>query len=118
MLLGGSLKNASSLYGAAWTVTRNDGFRSYFLADWQLDCSVPGIFRFVVSHSIAHNNDKNIRAYAFWAEHDWFKAQGLSRLGVVARARLPIIFFDRPESRNLAAAHPVLDFTLATSDNI
>ena len=99
-------------------VTLSDGFRNCFLADWLLDYTVPGIFRFVVSHLIANNNDKNIKTYAFWAEHDWAKAQGLLRLGIVARARLPIIFFDRPESRNLAVAHPVLDFTLATSDNI
>ena len=100
------------------TVTRSDGFRNCFLADWLLDHSVPGIFRFVVSHFIADNYNNDIKTYAFWAEHDWAKAQGLLRLGVVARARLPIIFYDRPESRSLAASHPVLGFTLAASDNI
>ena len=100
------------------TMTRADGRRVCYLADWLIDQSVPGIFRFVVAHMIAENVDRGIEAYAFWGERNWAGSQGLSSLGCLRKNRVPIIFYEHQDSRRLEAAHPVLDFTLATSDNV
>ena len=100
------------------TVTQAGGWQACYLADWLLDPDVGGIFRYAVGHMIAEDGGPNTKAYAFWAERNWAASQGLSRLGCVGRGRVPIIFFDHPDSLGLEASNTKMHFTLATSDNI
>ena len=100
------------------TVTRADGWQVCYLADWLLDPDVKGIFRYAVGHMIAEDGGPDTKAYAFWAERNWAASQGLASLGCVGRGRIPIIFYDHPDSLGLEASHTKMHFTLANSDNI
>tara|TARA_Y100000588_G_scaffold395323_1_gene523381 strand:- start:13134 stop:14270 length:1137 start_codon:yes stop_codon:yes gene_type:complete len=115
-----SVKQADSLCGVFVTRTSAivGGQMTCHLADWLLDSDVKGIFRFVVAHMIVEHSCRNLESYGFWAERDWAARQGLLRIGCIGRHRVPIIFLDNKDSRQLDASGSKLNFTLATSDNI
>lgn len=95
-----------------------DGLLTRYLADWLLDTSVKGIFRFIVASWIAANGDKTTKSFSFWGESEWTTSQKILKLGCLGKNPIPIIFSDNSEARNLEKSDRVLDFTLATSDNI
>jgi hypothetical protein len=100
------------------TMTQQGGGVACFLADWLLDSTSKGLFRFAVSHMVTNLRGKDTSSFAFWADRDWARRQGLTRLGCLGRERAPIIFHSNDLSRAMADQDTRLHFTLATSDNI
>ena len=99
-------------------ITHEDNLRSVHLAEWLIDPSVRGAFRFMAAHMVATIGDFATKSYSFWAEHGWASQQGLKPLGFLARGRVPIIFHGAEQSRNLDSSGVKFHFTLASSDNI
>ena len=115
-----TVKQKGSICGVFVTCSKTDkqGLQTHYLADWMLDHYVKGIFRFVVADFIAKLGGSSTKSFLFWGEREWTRSQRVLSLGCMGGSSVPIIFFDHADSRRLQDTNPILDFTLATSDNI
>jgi len=99
-------------------VTRPGGKRYCYIADWVIDERQPHLFAWLVTHTLLDHDRTDIDAYHLWCGPQRQRHTVLRWLGFVPTSSSPVIFFQNDDGNAVMQECPVLDFTLASSDNV
>jgi hypothetical protein len=72
----------------------------------------------MLAHVIHDQYSKKINAFRAWSGENRIHTSVIRKLGFVPISKLPIIFFQGNEGKELLETCSSLDFTIASSDNI
>lgn len=72
----------------------------------------------MLSHVIHDQYPKGIHAFTAWSGETRTHTSNFRKLGFVSTSKLPIIFYQSDEGKELLETCSSLDFTIASSDNI
>lgn len=94
------------------------GEKNCFIADWFFDESKKYLFPVMLAHVIHDQYSKKVNAFRAWSGENRIHTSVIRKLGFVPISKLPIIFFQGNEGKDLLETCLSLDFTIASSDNI
>jgi hypothetical protein len=96
-----------------------DGSKMCYIADWIVDNSKTSLFPILLAHVIHdQSKNKNIIGFKTWARVEKSLINSFRKLGFLSRAEIPIIFYQNEFGKELFQEKPILDFTMASSDNV
>ena len=95
-----------------------NGVKTCTIADWLFDKRDHSLFDLALGHVIHDHYRKGIHEFRAWLGERAAFASVFQKHGFFSWHRLPIIFYQSEQGKELLNSCPSLDFTIASSDNI
>ncbi len=115
-----TLKNGD-ICGVMVTRTKRvaSGKKYCYIADWLLECTHPGLCQVMLAHAIHNNYATDVSGFVTWTNELLPYLRVFRKFGFIrSSAKVPVIFYPTRIGKELLDDRIVMDFTMASSDNI